>query len=421
MIDWVKILNHSQELTKRVLSDPRFKWNDTDVFSWGTLKGYADGFEVEINQPTGQTKIGFSLHKYFNSSTGAGNQNYNDFVFTDICRAVPSIVEYFGNEILIANVINIEFGVNITPPIPTPELLYNCHSHRKNRFIVETAPEKLYFNCTHSQYRVKVYDKGLQYGLPDPALRFELHFGKMEKIRPLGINIFRDLLKPEIYPRLLKLLLSEWDNVLFIDTTLNDAPTAKLKAKFKAWKTHEFWTQIIEKQTAKKVCAEVDRFYKYVNTHSKGIQRQTRDLIREKWEYLTTAESNPRPGKSGKSDCLYNSIGAIIPNIRVCKITGLTIQHQRPGTVFLTVDSIREIYFNDRGTFDTVLLPRLPERYRNAPEAVQFTKIYKSIKNADSNPRNHAKEAVKRLTENPSLFDNLQLIRPDVLQLAGVI
>jgi hypothetical protein len=261
MIDWVKILNHSQELTKRVISDPRFKWNNTDGFSWGTIKGYADGFEVEINQTTGQTKIGFSLHKYFNSSSGAGNQNYNDFVFSDICQAVPAVAEYFGTEILIADVINIEFGVNITPPIPTPELLNNCHSHRKKPFDVEEAAGKLYFNCIHSQYRVKVYDKGLQYGLPDQALRFELHFGKMEKIRTLGISIFRDLLNPEIYPRLLNLLLSEWDKVLFIDTTLNDAPTAKLKAKFKAWKTHEFWTRLIEKKTAKKYCSEVNNYY----------------------------------------------------------------------------------------------------------------------------------------------------------------
>lgn len=421
MIDWVKIICHSQELTKRVLSDPRFKWNDTDVFSWGTLKGYADGFEVEINEPTGQMKVGFSLHKYFNASTGAGNQNYNDFVFTDICRAVQSAVEYFGNDILIADVINIEFGLNITPPIPTPELLHNCHSHRKQRFVVEATPEKLYFNCIHSQYRVKIYDKGLQYGLSDPLLRFELHFGKMEKIRPLGVTIFRDLLNPEIYPRLLNLLLSEWDKVLFIDTTLTNPPTPKLRAKFKAWKTHEFWTRLFKKQTAKKVCAEVDRYNKYVNTHSDGLQRQTRGLIQKKWEYLTTAQRNPQPEKSGKTDCLYNSIGAIIPNIRVCKVTGLPIQHQRPGTVFLSIGSIREIFYSDRRTFDTVLLPLLPEQYRNASEAVQFAKIKKAIKNADSNPRNYAKEAVRRLTENPSLFDNLQLIRPDVLQLAGVI
>lgn len=423
MIDWVKISNSSQELTNRILSDPRFKWNET-----GVSKSYVDGFEVEINKTTKQMKIGFSLHKYFNSSTGAGNQNYNDFSFSNICQTVTSVVEYFGDEILIADVINIEFGVNIAPPIPTSELLKNCHSHRKKPFAVEKDDGKQYYNGKHSQYRVKIYDKGLQNGLSDPLLRFELHFGKMGKIRPLGVTMFRDLLNPKIYPRLLNLLLSEWDKVLYIDTTLTNAPTAKLKAKFKGWKNHDFWTQLFEKKTAKNVCLEVKKYNKYVAAYSKGLQRQTRDLMQKKWEQLT----NSQPGKMGKTDHLYNSIGSNIPNIgsnigsnisniRVCKITGLPIDHQSDRTEFITANSIKRVFQTDIETFNRVLLPYLGAAYMGAPIDVQCEKIYKAIRNKDSNPRKYAKEAVKRLTETPSLFNNLQLIRPDVLQLAGAI
>lgn len=333
-------------------------------------------------------------------------------------------MDYFGSDILIANIINIEFGVNITPSVDTFSLLAGLHSHRREPFGITQDSGQNYYNCIHNHYRVKVYDKGLQYGLNFPLLRVELHFDRMAKLRPLGVNVFADLLTPDIYPRLQSLLLAEWNNILFIDETIRKASTAKKNDKLNKWFTHEFWTELNArckaKKTPKKFNTEVDKYRKYINAQTDGLQRITATLITNKWEFLTTAKPTPEPTETGISNHYNKDIGLIIPHSRHCKVTGLPIDHQRERTEFITPNSIKWVLQTDIDTFNRVLLPYLGAKYLTATVDVQCEKIYKAIRNVDSNNRNHAKEAINRILSVPSLFDNVPFIRPEILQRAEI-
>jgi hypothetical protein len=434
MIDWIKLISKYSPFIERIVNDSRFRWSVCHKPEWGNLICERDGFTIGVNEIRGEIKVGFSLHKYHNSNTGGGNQNYNDFTFQAICSAVNLVAEYFGNEIMYADIINFEFGVNITPPVDTFNLLSGLHSHRREPFVITQDSGQNYYNCIHNHYRVKVYDKGLQrdivfkglseYDTSDPLLRFELHFDRMAKLRPLGVNVFADLLTPDIYPRLQSLLLAEWNNILFIDETISKASTAKKNVNLKKWLTHNFWTDFNArckaKKTPKKYNTEVDKYRKYINAQTEGLQRITATSIIHKWEFLTATKSTPEPVINGISNHYNRDIGLIIPTSRQCKVTGLPIDHQPDRTEFITAKSIKWVYQTDIDTFNRVLLPYLGAKYLTATVDVQCEKIYKAIRNVDSNNRNHAKEAINRILSVPSLFDNVPFIRPEILQRAEI-
>src|SRR5690606_12989551 len=73
----------------------------------------------------------------------------------------------------------------------------------------------------HAQYSVKIYDKGLQNNLPEPLLRIELRFVKMQPLNKIGIATIADIAKIEHAPTLLKLLCRAWIEVLVNEPEIN--------------------------------------------------------------------------------------------------------------------------------------------------------------------------------------------------------
>ena len=60
------------------------------------------------------------------------------------------------------------------------------------------------------------------------------------------------------------------------------------------------------------------------------------------------------------------------------------------------------------------------ENYKNKELKSQFKQIAHSIRNTESNPRNNTRRAIKKLLNDNSLFNNLQLIDKNKIQEAGM-
>lgn len=107
-------------------------------------------------------------------------------------------------------------------------------------------------------------------------------------------------------------------------------------------------------------------------------------------------------------------------NIRRCPVTGLDISMQPKNSKFITTTGIKWYYKHETEIYYQFLAIRLSENYKNKELKSQFKQIAHSIRNTESNPRNNTRRAIKKLLNDNSLFNNLQLIDKNKIQEAGM-
>ncbi|PLX14771.1 MAG: hypothetical protein C0597_09560 [Marinilabiliales bacterium] len=116
-----------------------------------------------------------------------------------------------------------------------------------------------------------------------------------------------------------------------------------------------------------------------------------------------------------------NDLKPVSLSIKRCPVTGLDISMQAKHTKFLSVSGIKWYYRYERELYYQFLSVRLSPRSLNKDLTTQFKLIAHSIRNAESNPRNNTRRAIKKLlNDKNSLFNNLQLIDKNKLQEAGL-
>ena len=131
-----------------------------------------------------------SFHKFYNQ----GEHNHNDFTFSDFVDVVIQLYQFFHIDPFKINLNNIEFGVNVQTSFDPADFLNSLLLYRT------TIPEVTRDRNTHivefvnQQYILKIYNKGLQYGLNRWILRFEVKFIKMQPLKGIGIQNIGDLL-----------------------------------------------------------------------------------------------------------------------------------------------------------------------------------------------------------------------------------
>jgi hypothetical protein len=105
---------------------------------------------------------------------------------------------------------------------------------------------------------------------------------------------------------------------------------------------------------------------------------------------------------------------------KYCPITGLDITMQPKNSKFLSYTGIKWYYKHDYKTYKRILLPRIHRQWLKEDIDKQFREIAHDIRNADSNPRNNTKRAIRKiLEEKGSLFNNMDLIDKNKLKEAG--
>ena len=108
-------------------------------------------------------------------------------------------------------------------------------------------------------------------------------------------------------------------------------------------------------------------------------------------------------------------------NIKRCPVTGLDISMQPQNSKFITISGIAWYYKNEREIYYQFLASRLTGDFINKDLKTQFKTIAHRIRNAESNPRNNTKRAIRKLLDDKSsLFNNILLIDKHKLQEAGL-
>ena len=430
MFDGFKIMVTVYAVVQRIALNPLFEFivevDDTTGEMVRKLAKYK-GIEIIIIYATKQKDgtyksleypkaiIKGSLHKFYNE----GKHNYDNFNRNQLRQSIINLELIFGCEVLDAKIENVEFSVNIIPPIATTSLMNKISMYGRTPFKDGRFKNSDYKEVILQHYYVKIYDKGLQNYLHQNILRVEYKSKRMKPLNDIGLYCFGDLLKDEIYANLGRKLIDMWQKVLILDDSIRvDELTPKQQMDLNKWLNPNNWNKLTNHSNKKKFNQELERYKKVVANHSDNLHEQTRLLINKKWEKLTTI---PKPKKVdlGKINDLCIVLKLPYSDIR-CKVTNLPIGMQKESQ-FLCRSGIRFYYENYSGIYKYYLHVRLSEKQKLKSLTAQFDEIAHSVRNEYFNKIHNTRRGIKKLFCEPGLFDNMQLIEKEKLVLAGFL
>lgn len=148
--------------------------------------------------PSGRMTLHGSWHKYY-----CGGSNHSDFSLTQFQCAVIKFCQTFRVNPDELKILQLEFGVNIAPPIEPQQVIDALVGNGKGNGFSEMRTNKgrsIGVNMYLTNYGVKIYDKGAQYALPCPVLRIEKKYLNWCKYRSaFGIYTVANLVYPDAW------------------------------------------------------------------------------------------------------------------------------------------------------------------------------------------------------------------------------
>ncbi len=372
MIDFIKIRYKNPDI-QRIRENQRLDWEQLVKERTGEVKKYTAyfhglTFEIVNNQ---YLNISGSLHKYWNSSQGEGEQNYNDFTFSDLTGVINELCRSFDLSPKNCRLENIEFGVNVSPELPAKEILRSVIIHNGKPFTQEYLKNKYFRECQRQRYIIKIYDKGLQYNRPENILRFEIKITKMAHIKETGVQSLADLLDITKLQHLGVILASNFNDILFYDYTIPKDRELPLMTQGQA---PAFWLNLHE-TNPNNYYKKRSRFKELVKGNgTQDIQEIVGTLVTQKWNELLSSTSKTLQELTGgrnsditeinHSDKGLNPVTdepplntqggeAEAPQRRYCESCGRDITNQRPSSKFCSAKYVGYIQAHRCRNFDS--------------------------------------------------------------------
>ena len=221
MDDFIKLLNVATNLEK-LLANPILKnyWH-TDVMTndGDVKKETAEYLGLIFTVKNENLQLAGSIHKYRNN----GKHNYDDFSCNDAIEVIEGLCNDFEIDPYRTEVNNLEVGVNVILPFPVRLVLDNLVTYKGDCFTKEVENGIRFYQCKKTQFYIKIYDKSLQYNLPNNVLRFEIKVIRKQYFERYKIPIYwlSDLMNPDIYPQLAELLTATFKDILFNDNRID--------------------------------------------------------------------------------------------------------------------------------------------------------------------------------------------------------
>lgn len=282
MIDHTKV-NNLPVSVRKILAHEQLTFPMSNVATTGEMLDRAQVAHygmMEFVVKGGYAKLKGSYHKH-----AQGGTNHKDFTFSDIQGVIEELVNTFQFDPKEAHLNFIEVGVNIEVSTDPTSLIKNFISYKQKEFEPMQVTGAGYGRqCRMQQFTIKAYNKSLQYGLPFHLLRFEVKVTRMEFLKQYGIDqlTMDDLKRPEVYSKLLKMLLDVLDRILLfnsdIDTDSIQNPKDRelvLQGRFP-----EYWNELPRQRKSERI----KRFSELTGTNK--LKNELAELISTKWDKL---------------------------------------------------------------------------------------------------------------------------------------
>lgn len=211
-------------------------------------------------------------------------ENWADFTRAQFAEAVTSACIALGLHPANLLLANLELGVNIIPPSPTPDVLRYIVLHRTQR--PDRMRKGVGIEIRHAAYRFKIYDKARQYKRPGELLRFEIAVRKMRTLARYGVRTLADLLEPATWTALRGYMLARFDELLIVEP---DIHTERLRPAERELLAHapdpNYWVGLTNRQRYEKRRTLTSI---YDRTASPNLKATLRTSIASKLDELTT-------------------------------------------------------------------------------------------------------------------------------------
>lgn len=264
MWDWISVSTDNEETWAKVIDSPLLDFQL--ILRHGELlisKAEYQGIKFELRERRRETWIRFSPHKLYNllhNELNRAGQPMNQDTFTPSkLKCVFRLLEqHFAVKPNLCHVHHIEFGVNLYDlNVSTSTILDSLMVYGWKPFnIMETKGSGNGRQIVAAQYRLKIYDKGLQNLLPYEILRFEFKARKMQSVEKIFPNHPRlsDLLEPSLWWKCKDKLLAIAGQCIFKD---------------------EFGADLTDKHIVKLANWENPLKWKHMPTHSRCRNKKT--------------------------------------------------------------------------------------------------------------------------------------------------
>ena len=322
-----------------------------------------------------------SLHK-----NHFGGANFSRFTFGDLCSQIDYLcinLHLNANKCILKN---FEYGFNLPVKFNPIDYLQNNLINYKgkpfDRFKTENQIS-IGYDCRLTEYKIKIYDKGLQNDLPQYLMRFEKAYKKMTSPKKIGIYTLADLTKPHFLKMIQKELLQAWDEVFLFDDTMlaNVNLSDKDKIFLLKGKDPKFW-ETFKNRTGRQ--RNKDKFQKLLLKYGSNgnVQNEVKDLLNDEFKMcmvLTGPNLNEEienvtvlqgaKSEVNKPECYGLTVNinskTVTPEKNYCKGCGKELdQNQKKGSVFCSAKYVgyesahrcRNIVFNPSNNFRNKLI-----------------------------------------------------------------
>jgi hypothetical protein len=406
MIDFTKIKVQNPDIPG-IRNNPQLDWNQVTNEITGDIKEYTANyygitFTIIINQ---YLYITGSFHKHWNGINGRKEQNYNDFTFSDLTAVIIEFCKSFDLVPDLCILENIEFGVNITPTVPTKEFLRSVINHKGKPFNQEYQKNKNFRECERQRYSIKIYDKGLQYNQGN-ILRFENKTVKMKHLKDTGVQTLADLLNPVKIQRLGSILKANFNDLLVYDYTIpSTGINPRERLILTQGQTPAYWLKLKE-SNPNLYYKKLNRFKDLVKKHgTQDIQKITGELISQKWNELLTYDPKTLQELTGGAISEFTEINRYGMGLKPVK---LDIEETASGTQ--TEGSVNEPERRYCSTCKKEITHQHPNSKFCSAKYVGYSQAHR-CRNNESNERYREKKLIKRERESLTLFDSVPFIR----------
>lgn len=337
----------------------------------------------------GYMELKGSWHKWYNN----GVHNYNDFTLQNFIDITQELSELFNVDLWACKLLNVETGVNITPPIECNLILYNLISHKGKEFSRQVDENKVFYEVKHQRYYLKIYNKAIQYkdliNHNDEILRCELKYIKTKDLNQCGITLLKDLIDKNNILELETRLIDRFKEVIIYDSTIKeDELTPREKTKLKDWNNPNYWRELTRGERSR----QKNKFYKVIENHSDRIQEKIIHTIELKCRRINRP---PEKDKCRRINPLYIGLKRNTTELKYCSVTGIDITHQKGRSKYISQATIFNLYETDREKYLGLETTYLKNKSKYPDIQKKCYLIAHNIRNLTSNPRNNLKRRIE--------------------------
>jgi hypothetical protein len=290
-----------------------------------------------------------TIHKMFNSIKGIKAPNYNkenykgfngnDFTFDNILEVKKILCNLFDCRPKQMIFQNIEFGINCQLDINIDLFIKGLLYHRGIYF--EHKFDRSYGEVIHQRFRIKIYNKGKQYGMLENVIRLELSVNKMEEIEEVKLNSFEDIITTTLN-LLNKALLKRLDEVMHYDYTLKKKELSKSNNRLvNLYSDPNYWLHILKPKERHR---QKERLKKITANHSDNTFNTIKKELVKKCSILNLL--------SKTKECSIINYSNIELNIlhtysKKCPITGIDLKLEKGNVRYIRTATIRNLKNNN--------------------------------------------------------------------------